>query len=93
MTESPFDKMRSATDELYRCSGQLNGISKALKRVGMDKLSEEIALESGLISDSARLIHDAIGEDIDNQFKKSQEATGVVLNAALAGIALAEEKQ
>ena len=76
-----LERIRSSTDELHE-------IDRALRRVGLNELSAEIAAIRGELASAARKIDAQLGEDLSEQVRNAEANSGAMLSAVLAGCEL-----
>lgn len=66
--------------------GRLDKLSRAFHTVGNSTMSEELFSMAEDLEKIREQIDKAIGDNINENFKQSQESTGLMLKAALAGV-------
>lgn len=84
-----FDEARRISEISY----ELLGLARAFSRTGNTSAYEELAQIADELLISQKHITHSIGAHCSEEFKKSEEQTLLVLEAALAGIGLAKKEK
>lgn len=89
-TREPLDMIHDGTHVVTHASLDLRNIAKCLHRVGMTSLADELAEIADALEVASKDIRGGYSMDLKQQLRRSEETTANVLNAALAGIKVAE---
>ncbi len=84
-----FDETRRIVDISY----EMQSLAKAFARTGNIGAYEELSQKASELLASQKVITQSVGAHCNEEFKKSQEQTTLVVKAALAGITLVEHKE
>ena len=79
-----FEEARRVSDISY----SLLGLARAFERTGNTSAYEELSQAASELLTAQKLITQCVGKHCAEDFKRSEEQTKLVVEAALAGIAL-----
>jgi hypothetical protein len=85
MSKEYLDAIHSETDKLMKISKQLIKLSNAFYTTGNYPLGEQLEIMSLAVLESQSNIGKAVNNELQTQYKNSQQASVNMLNAALAG--------
>ena len=92
MESEHTDIVQGAFKELITVAEILEGVSRSLSDVGLDRLSITLRGESQAIVDSVKTLRDADADQIHERFQQSQQSCANVLASVLAGVDLGEQQ-
>ena len=84
-----LDKHRDGARILSEVSRDLYGLSRALSRVGNDKMAEDIGGFCIRIDLANKMMDEAVSENIDSRLRDAKASSKAIIEAALAGIEIA----
>lgn len=94
MSKEILNKHFDATRILSEIAFQLYGMANAFKITGNEVMGEELSVIGSIIEKQTKNANQAFGEMINDRYKQSQETSGLLLKAALAGAGMKfEEKE
>jgi tellurite resistance protein len=85
MSQEYLDAMHDGCDRIRMIGEELYNLSDAFRATGNVRVANQLRELAGMSYAEANGIREAVGKEINDQFKQSQEASANVLNAALAG--------
>jgi len=74
-----LDNIGEGTEGLREVGAELNMLSRAFFVTGNEIMGESLIDLAHVVSESIKTINDAVGRDIDREYKKSQEQLGETL--------------
>jgi len=86
-----IDKTSNATKELMSISYELDNLSRAFFTTGNDIMAEKMNLLAVRVESCQLDIRKSMGENISDQLQRSQESTGNIMRACLAGALIQRE--
>lgn len=88
-----FDQYKIGLKRIDAASWYLDNLSEILDQAGNTKLARRIQRVHQDIEKGIKEMDDAIAQNLDEQYKRSQEASANILRAALAGGELAKRDE
>lgn len=88
-----FDQYKIGLKRIDAASWYLDNLSEILDQAGNTKLSNRIKRVHLDLEKGIKEIDDAVAQNLDEQYKRSQEASANMLKAALAGGELAKREE
>lgn len=87
-TTNWLEKQQNALHKLDELAFELTGYSNSFHITGNVTMANNLAGIANEVSNASKDIHEAIGENISEEIKRSGESSKAVFEAALAGILL-----
>jgi len=86
-----FDKHCRGTEILFNIQYELGYYAESFRVVGNETIYQTLMAISKEVLKAHDMVRDAAGESIDESYKRSQQHTGTILKAVLAGNKLYQE--